>query len=66
MQARMDTQQVHLDSLEDLLDIMAVGNPLLQKASNERRQTLGKRQAPPNPRIENLRERASLTSTSTA
>lgn len=35
-QARMNAQQVHLDSLEDLLDFMAVGNPLMQKALNAR------------------------------
>ncbi|KAL0740921.1 hypothetical protein Bca4012_082434 [Brassica carinata] len=30
MQARLDTQQERLDSLESLLDIMAVGNPTMQ------------------------------------
>ncbi|KAG2292462.1 hypothetical protein Bca52824_039131 [Brassica carinata] len=37
MQARMDTQQQRLDSLEGLLDVMAVGNPTLQRDLAERR-----------------------------
>uniref|UniRef100_A0A0D3E3R1 Uncharacterized protein n=1 Tax=Brassica oleracea var. oleracea TaxID=109376 RepID=A0A0D3E3R1_BRAOL len=41
MKARMDSQQVRLDSLEDLLDIMAVGNPVMQRMLSERRATLG-------------------------
>ncbi|KAL0806566.1 hypothetical protein Bca101_099058 [Brassica carinata] len=41
MQARMDTQQQRLDSLEGLLDVMAVGNPTLQRALAERRAALG-------------------------
>uniref|UniRef100_A0A0D3ASX0 Uncharacterized protein n=1 Tax=Brassica oleracea var. oleracea TaxID=109376 RepID=A0A0D3ASX0_BRAOL len=31
MKARMDSQQVLLDSLEDLLGVMAVGNPTMQR-----------------------------------
>ncbi|KAF2553164.1 hypothetical protein F2Q68_00034020 [Brassica cretica] len=37
MKARMDSQQDHLDSLEDLLDVMAVGNTTMQRALNDRR-----------------------------
>ena len=36
MKARMDCQQDRLDSFEDLLDVMAVGNPLVQRVLNER------------------------------
>uniref|UniRef100_A0A0D3CP24 Uncharacterized protein n=1 Tax=Brassica oleracea var. oleracea TaxID=109376 RepID=A0A0D3CP24_BRAOL len=36
MRVRMDSQQNHLDSLEDLLDVMVVGNPTMQRALNER------------------------------
>ncbi|KAF3594812.1 hypothetical protein DY000_02025526 [Brassica cretica] len=36
MKARMDSQQVRLDSLEDLLDVMAVGNPVMQRMLNEK------------------------------
>ncbi|KAL0786059.1 hypothetical protein Bca101_002305 [Brassica carinata] len=39
--ARMDSQQVRLDSLEDLLDVMAVGNPVMQRMLSERRAALG-------------------------
>jgi len=39
--ARMDSQQDRLDSLEDLVDVMVVGNPILQRALNERRAALG-------------------------
>ncbi|KAG2329251.1 hypothetical protein Bca52824_000431 [Brassica carinata] len=45
----MDTQQVRLDSLEDLLDIMAVGNPVLQRALDARRAALRMQQPPPEP-----------------
>uniref|UniRef100_A0A0D3AS61 Uncharacterized protein n=1 Tax=Brassica oleracea var. oleracea TaxID=109376 RepID=A0A0D3AS61_BRAOL len=38
MKARMDSQQVRLDSLEDLLD---VGNPVMQRMLSERRAALG-------------------------
>uniref|UniRef100_A0A0D3CUG9 Uncharacterized protein n=1 Tax=Brassica oleracea var. oleracea TaxID=109376 RepID=A0A0D3CUG9_BRAOL len=41
MKARMDSQQVRLDSLEDLLDVMAVGNPTMQRMLSERRAALG-------------------------
>ncbi|CDY29136.1 BnaA09g53890D [Brassica napus] len=41
MKARMDSQQVRLDSLEDLLDVMAVGNPFMQRMLSERRAALG-------------------------
>uniref|UniRef100_A0A0D3B5B2 Uncharacterized protein n=1 Tax=Brassica oleracea var. oleracea TaxID=109376 RepID=A0A0D3B5B2_BRAOL len=41
MKARMDSQQVRLDSLEDLLDVMAVGNPTMQRMLSERRTALG-------------------------
>ena len=41
MRAQMDSQHDHLDSLEDLLDVMAVGNPTMQRALNERRAALG-------------------------
>ncbi|WZZ77396.1 hypothetical protein YC2023_097968 [Brassica napus] len=34
-------QQVRLDSLEDLLDVMAVGNPVMQRMLSERRAALG-------------------------
>ena len=37
MKARMDAQQVRLDSLEDLLDVIVVGNPLMQRALDARR-----------------------------
>ncbi|WZZ89064.1 hypothetical protein YC2023_117643 [Brassica napus] len=37
----MDSQQVRLDSLEDLLDVMAVGNPVMQRMLSERRAALG-------------------------
>ncbi|KAG2311795.1 hypothetical protein Bca52824_023352 [Brassica carinata] len=46
MQARMDTQQERLDSLESLLDIMAVENPTMQalwRTSNSRMQHLDRR-----------------------
>ncbi|KAG2290814.1 hypothetical protein Bca52824_037483 [Brassica carinata] len=33
----MDSQQVRLDSLEDPLDVMAVGNPVMQRMLSERR-----------------------------
>uniref|UniRef100_A0A0D3AWP6 Uncharacterized protein n=1 Tax=Brassica oleracea var. oleracea TaxID=109376 RepID=A0A0D3AWP6_BRAOL len=41
MKAQMDSQQVRLDSLEDLLDVMAVGNPVMQRMLSERRAALG-------------------------
>uniref|UniRef100_A0A0D3CFM1 Uncharacterized protein n=1 Tax=Brassica oleracea var. oleracea TaxID=109376 RepID=A0A0D3CFM1_BRAOL len=41
MKARMDSQQVRLDSLEDLLDVMVVGNPVMQRMLSERRTALG-------------------------
>uniref|UniRef100_A0A0D3CEK3 Uncharacterized protein n=1 Tax=Brassica oleracea var. oleracea TaxID=109376 RepID=A0A0D3CEK3_BRAOL len=41
MKARMDSQHVRLDSLEDLLDVMAVGNPVMQRMLSERRAALG-------------------------
>uniref|UniRef100_A0A0D3CIT1 Uncharacterized protein n=1 Tax=Brassica oleracea var. oleracea TaxID=109376 RepID=A0A0D3CIT1_BRAOL len=41
MKARLDSQQVRLDSLEDLLDVTAVGNPTMQRMLNERRAALG-------------------------
>uniref|UniRef100_A0A0D3ALW3 Uncharacterized protein n=1 Tax=Brassica oleracea var. oleracea TaxID=109376 RepID=A0A0D3ALW3_BRAOL len=41
MKARMDSQQVRLDSLEDLLDVMAVGNSVMQRMLSERRAALG-------------------------
>uniref|UniRef100_A0A0D3A7B2 Uncharacterized protein n=1 Tax=Brassica oleracea var. oleracea TaxID=109376 RepID=A0A0D3A7B2_BRAOL len=41
MKARMDSQQVRLDSLEDLLDVMAMGNPVMQRMLSERRAALG-------------------------
>uniref|UniRef100_A0A0D3E6U8 Uncharacterized protein n=1 Tax=Brassica oleracea var. oleracea TaxID=109376 RepID=A0A0D3E6U8_BRAOL len=50
MQARMDTQQQRLDSLEGLLDVMAVGNPTLQRALAERRAALGMSQPDPEAR----------------
>ncbi|WZZ91215.1 hypothetical protein YC2023_119794 [Brassica napus] len=37
----MDSQQVRLDSLEDLLDVMAVGNPVMQRMLSERRAAFG-------------------------
>ncbi|KAG2284433.1 hypothetical protein Bca52824_055653 [Brassica carinata] len=46
MQARMDTQQQRLDYLEGLLDVMAVGNPTLQRALAESEQ-LGMSQPDP-------------------
>ncbi|KAG2238118.1 hypothetical protein Bca52824_092638 [Brassica carinata] len=42
----MDTQQQRLDSLEGLLDVMAVGNPTLQRALAESEQ-LGMSQPDP-------------------
>nr|VDD09181.1 unnamed protein product [Brassica oleracea] len=47
MKARMDSQHVRLDSLEDLLDVMAVENPVMQRMLSERRAALGMR--PRNP-----------------
>ncbi|KAL0863926.1 hypothetical protein Bca101_043044 [Brassica carinata] len=47
MQARMDTQQERLDSLESLLDIMAVGNPTMQAALADRRAALRMQQPDP-------------------
>uniref|UniRef100_A0A0D3AN75 Uncharacterized protein n=1 Tax=Brassica oleracea var. oleracea TaxID=109376 RepID=A0A0D3AN75_BRAOL len=41
MKARMDSQQVRLDSLEDLQNVMAVGNPVMQRMLSERRAALG-------------------------
>uniref|UniRef100_A0A0D3APL4 Uncharacterized protein n=1 Tax=Brassica oleracea var. oleracea TaxID=109376 RepID=A0A0D3APL4_BRAOL len=41
MKPRVDSQQVRLDSLEDLLDMMAVGNPVMQRILSERRAALG-------------------------
>ena len=41
MKAQMDSQQVRLDSLEDLLDVMAVGNPVMHRMLSERRAALG-------------------------
>uniref|UniRef100_A0A0D3E8C8 Uncharacterized protein n=2 Tax=Brassica TaxID=3705 RepID=A0A0D3E8C8_BRAOL len=41
MRARKDSQQDCLDSLEDMLDVMTVGNPTMQRALNERRAALG-------------------------
>ncbi|XP_033147043.1 uncharacterized protein LOC117133937 [Brassica rapa] len=41
MKARMDSQQVRLDSLEDFLDVMAVGNPVMQRMLSQRRAALG-------------------------
>uniref|UniRef100_A0A0D3E7T3 Uncharacterized protein n=1 Tax=Brassica oleracea var. oleracea TaxID=109376 RepID=A0A0D3E7T3_BRAOL len=39
--ARLDSQHVRLDSLEDLLDVMAVENPTMQRMLSERRAALG-------------------------
>ncbi|KAG2256001.1 hypothetical protein Bca52824_075295 [Brassica carinata] len=33
----MNSQQVRLDSLEDLLDVMAVGNPVMQRMLTKER-----------------------------
>uniref|UniRef100_A0A0D3EEM4 Uncharacterized protein n=1 Tax=Brassica oleracea var. oleracea TaxID=109376 RepID=A0A0D3EEM4_BRAOL len=41
IKARMDSQQVRLDSLEDLLDVMAMENPTMQRMLSERRVALG-------------------------
>ena len=41
MKAQMDSQQVRLDSLEDLLDVMVVENPVMQRMLSERRAALG-------------------------
>uniref|UniRef100_A0A0D3E6X9 Uncharacterized protein n=1 Tax=Brassica oleracea var. oleracea TaxID=109376 RepID=A0A0D3E6X9_BRAOL len=41
LRVRMDSQQDCLDTLEDLLDVMAVGNLTMQRALNERRAALG-------------------------
>uniref|UniRef100_A0A0D3E4X2 Uncharacterized protein n=1 Tax=Brassica oleracea var. oleracea TaxID=109376 RepID=A0A0D3E4X2_BRAOL len=41
MKARIDCQQVRLDYFEDLLDVMAVGNPTMQRMLRERRAALG-------------------------
>uniref|UniRef100_A0A0D3CDH9 Uncharacterized protein n=1 Tax=Brassica oleracea var. oleracea TaxID=109376 RepID=A0A0D3CDH9_BRAOL len=41
MKARMDSQQVRLGSLENLLDVMAVENPVMQRMLCERRAALG-------------------------
>uniref|UniRef100_A0A0D3DD77 Uncharacterized protein n=1 Tax=Brassica oleracea var. oleracea TaxID=109376 RepID=A0A0D3DD77_BRAOL len=37
MKARMDSQEVRLDSLENLLYVIAMGNPLMQRMLSERR-----------------------------
>uniref|UniRef100_A0A0D3BLU2 Uncharacterized protein n=1 Tax=Brassica oleracea var. oleracea TaxID=109376 RepID=A0A0D3BLU2_BRAOL len=37
----IDSQQDRLDSFEDLLDVMAVGNPTMKRALNERRAAFG-------------------------
>ncbi|KAL0753192.1 hypothetical protein Bca101_090860 [Brassica carinata] len=37
----MDIQQVRLNSLKNLLDVMAVGNPTKQRMLSERRAALG-------------------------
>ncbi|KAG2271431.1 hypothetical protein Bca52824_065986 [Brassica carinata] len=37
----MDSQHIRLDSLEDLLGVMAVGNPTMQRMLSERRAALG-------------------------
>ncbi|KAL0683855.1 hypothetical protein Bca4012_050703 [Brassica carinata] len=37
----MDSQHVRLDSLENLLGVMAVGNPTMQRKLRERRAALG-------------------------
>ena len=47
MQARMDSQQDRLDFFEDQLDVMAVGNPTLQRALEQRRLALGMQQRNP-------------------
>ncbi|KAG2312193.1 hypothetical protein Bca52824_023750 [Brassica carinata] len=47
MQARMDTQQERLDSLKSFLDVMAVGNPTMQRALADRRAALGMQQPDP-------------------
>nr|VDD46071.1 unnamed protein product [Brassica oleracea] len=41
MKARIDSQHVRLDSLEDQLDVMAVENPTMQRILSERRAALG-------------------------
>uniref|UniRef100_A0A0D3BBA8 Uncharacterized protein n=1 Tax=Brassica oleracea var. oleracea TaxID=109376 RepID=A0A0D3BBA8_BRAOL len=41
MKARMDNQQVRLDSLKDLVDVMAVENSTMQRMLSERRAALG-------------------------
>ena len=41
MKARMDSQEVRLDSLENLLYVIAMGNPLMQRMLSERRAALG-------------------------
>ncbi|XP_018448893.2 uncharacterized protein LOC108820449 [Raphanus sativus] len=47
MQARLDTQQKRLDSLKNLLDIMAMGNPTMKRALAARREALGMQQRDP-------------------
>ncbi|KAJ4870698.1 hypothetical protein Rs2_47697 [Raphanus sativus] len=47
MPARLDTQQKRLDSLENLLDIMAMGNPTMQRALAARQEALGMQQRDP-------------------
>ncbi|KAL0755860.1 hypothetical protein Bca101_093528 [Brassica carinata] len=37
----MDSQQVRLDSLEDLLNVMAVRNSVMQRMLSDRRAALG-------------------------
>uniref|UniRef100_A0A0D3E4F3 Uncharacterized protein n=1 Tax=Brassica oleracea var. oleracea TaxID=109376 RepID=A0A0D3E4F3_BRAOL len=41
IKARIDSQQVRLDSLEDMLDVMAVENPTMQRMLSERRAAPG-------------------------
>lgn len=41
IQAQMDARQVRLGSLEGLLNVRGVGNPLLQRALDQRRHALG-------------------------
>ncbi|KAL0687442.1 hypothetical protein Bca4012_087119 [Brassica carinata] len=61
MKARMDSQQVRLDSLEDLLDVMAVENPTMQRMLSERRAALGLPSRNPEESNPNCQQQSNLT-----
>ncbi|KAL0728149.1 hypothetical protein Bca4012_024242 [Brassica carinata] len=64
MQSRMDTQQIRLDSLEDLLGVMAVGNRLCRELWMLGELLSGCNNLLPSPLVETLAIRPPLTTTS--